>query len=601
MKIFNKDWLINLQKTILWQYDNSQKLSDIIINKEIWYKTNVTDFIVDFFWNIFNLKTANDFGLNVWGKILNFPRQIVITYGANAGQVYNLSKEQYRFLLIGQVLKFQMNCTIPEINKYLNVIFPDSEGACYVVDNKDMSIIYILSQGFMTDEIKMLVDNYEFLPRPAGVKITVYTSEIFVYRLEVISEGFPTTNLPSGVRVSFTKNGETVEPRIRDNGYEVLLQYETDVLNWEIKYVNSYFPTVIDSGTNITITQNTTQYGYATRRLQIQSTPNVPIKLKATSHNYYTWIRYVENGVVTEYNGEKTFQNGVDVYVLSHSSIHWIISGNEGYGNREGNIESISEDKDLKIHLLPYEMKIKSTDVATNKNIPLFDVYETTVDETGTYNVILKGEQGGIKNNSSSGEINAIRYTTMGTSGTAIESAGGILSFDISLTENDNIKIKRINGGYCDTQDYLLFYVGGSGVAIWINNELIAVVGGGANGGAVQSDTYYSAGGGGYNGGKSVYQGTGAGQSDSVYWAGFSIDGTRGDSTVENQNACGSNAYLNSSTRTNGYGGSSFIKNNDSRISNIVQVYGGRQNNENWGNISQGNREEGKITVIKNA
>ena len=78
MKIFNANWLINLEKTILWQYDKATKLNSLIKAKQKWYQQNVSFFITNFFLNVFDIKRANDFGLTIWGKLLNFPRQIIL-------------------------------------------------------------------------------------------------------------------------------------------------------------------------------------------------------------------------------------------------------------------------------------------------------------------------------------------------------------------------------------------------------------------------------------------------------------------------------------------------------------------------------------------
>lgn len=203
MQIFNKDWIINLAKSILWQYDKAEKLKTLIYQKQAWYKKNVTDFIMDFFNNIFNIRTANDFGLSIWGKLLNFNRQVV---NRNDGTIINLSTEQYRFLLLGQILKFKMNCTVPEINKYLSLIFNDTENKCYVIDNYDMSMQYII-EAPISDEIQVLIDNVDFLPRPAGVQINInqtlsYTVEINVYD----GNGNLITNSST---ITFTVDGQT--------------------------------------------------------------------------------------------------------------------------------------------------------------------------------------------------------------------------------------------------------------------------------------------------------------------------------------------------------------------------------------------------------
>ena len=186
MKIFNFDWLIDLEKSILWQYDKANKMKSLITQKKSWYKENVTDFITNFFKNIFNLKTANDFGLAIWGKILNFPRQIT----KRDNTILELSTEQYRFLLKAQILKFKMKCTIPEINRYLRIIFNESNNNnVYVIDNHNMTIRYSIEPNSMSNEIKDLIENYDFLPCPVGVRYTVSSStNYYVVTIDVEPE-----------------------------------------------------------------------------------------------------------------------------------------------------------------------------------------------------------------------------------------------------------------------------------------------------------------------------------------------------------------------------------------------------------------------------
>lgn len=167
---------IDLQKCIIWQYDKASKLKSLITQKESWYAKYVTNFIKDFFWNIFNIDTANEFGLTIWGKMLGLDRNVVFI----GGQSHYLTTEQYRFLLKGQILKFNMrNVSVPEINKYLRVIFNlEDNSQAFVRDNLDMSITYVITKnmGVLQEEITQLLNYYDFLPRPAGVGVDVVLS-----------------------------------------------------------------------------------------------------------------------------------------------------------------------------------------------------------------------------------------------------------------------------------------------------------------------------------------------------------------------------------------------------------------------------------------
>lgn len=176
MKIFNKDFSIDLRKCILWQYDKAQKLSALITKKQDWYNQNVGRFITDFARNVLNIDTANEFGLSVWGKLLGLDRTVVFI----GGETHYLTTEQYRFLLKGQIMKFNMQyVSVPEINKYLRAIFNlEDNSEAFVRDNFDMTITYTITKnmGILQEEITQLLNYYDFLPRPTGVGINIVLS-----------------------------------------------------------------------------------------------------------------------------------------------------------------------------------------------------------------------------------------------------------------------------------------------------------------------------------------------------------------------------------------------------------------------------------------
>ena len=162
----------NLIQNVLWQYENAAGLKSLISQKEEWYSTNLNVFwqkIVDDFLNI---KTATDWGLNLWGKILNVSR----IYYVNGEQI-TLSTELYRRLILGKMSLIRSNGTVPEINKYLNFIFSDHTTndtyAAVVQDNDDMSVYYVLNFT-PTDEELALIYSRTFLPTPAGVLDKIY-------------------------------------------------------------------------------------------------------------------------------------------------------------------------------------------------------------------------------------------------------------------------------------------------------------------------------------------------------------------------------------------------------------------------------------------
>lgn len=67
------DYSVNLLQSILWQYNDAENLVGLLNKKQSWYNTNQEQFWSDWYNNVFNLATANDFGCSVWGYILGLP------------------------------------------------------------------------------------------------------------------------------------------------------------------------------------------------------------------------------------------------------------------------------------------------------------------------------------------------------------------------------------------------------------------------------------------------------------------------------------------------------------------------------------------------
>src|SRR5271170_3537397 len=67
------DYSVNLLQAILWQYNTAENLQSLLNQKQTWYDVNQEQFWTDWYNNVFNLQTCNDFGLAVWSYILNIP------------------------------------------------------------------------------------------------------------------------------------------------------------------------------------------------------------------------------------------------------------------------------------------------------------------------------------------------------------------------------------------------------------------------------------------------------------------------------------------------------------------------------------------------
>lgn len=181
------DFSLDLLKTILWQYENAPNIKALVTAKQAWYAENQTALFDDYHTDIFNLDTANDFGLAVWAIVLDAPIVYNLSgagsegwgFGAyrfnftngnfqeNSGTFYRLSTETARVVLKLRYYKLIGTCTAPAINRALADVFKDY-GSVYVVDNLDMTQAYSFSFTPPTD-LRFMLDNYDILPRPAGV------------------------------------------------------------------------------------------------------------------------------------------------------------------------------------------------------------------------------------------------------------------------------------------------------------------------------------------------------------------------------------------------------------------------------------------------
>ena len=180
------DFSVNLLQAILWQYNNATNLQGLLNAKNVWYETNQSAFWQNWSADVFNLGTANDFGLSVWSVILalplfvNPPENLGNIFGFDAQTGYNFDNGIFGDLdtyqlptatkrLALQLRYFQITSsgTVPETNRMLAYVFKNY-GSAYLLDGHDMAQIYIFNFP-VTADLKYLFNNYDILPRPAGV------------------------------------------------------------------------------------------------------------------------------------------------------------------------------------------------------------------------------------------------------------------------------------------------------------------------------------------------------------------------------------------------------------------------------------------------
>lgn len=211
------DYSVNLLKAILWQYNDAERLQALLEAKQTWYNENQEAFWSNWYNDVFNLETANDFGLSVWSIILNIP--LVSAEGTDepgkpvwgfgefhknfnngnfskaAGRVINLSTEQKRIVLKLRYFQLVNRGTVPEINQFLKKLFQDS-GSVYVIDSLDMSFAIFIFTFEPDSQIRFILEEFDLFPRPAGVgvKYEVITKKTWgfgQYHLNFDNGNFP--------------------------------------------------------------------------------------------------------------------------------------------------------------------------------------------------------------------------------------------------------------------------------------------------------------------------------------------------------------------------------------------------------------------------
>lgn len=183
--------MIDVEQTIISQYANSATITALIqgMNAAIDPTTDFDNFY-DFVWNV---ETAQGFGLDIWGRIVNVGRYVTLPdspdfFGFAEGffpfnqasffngqppssTTYRLEDEAYRRLILVKALSNISAMNAKSINTLLTNMFQD-RGRCYVMDLGGMAMRYIFEFALEPYEIEVLRSSGA-IPHPAGVKVTM--------------------------------------------------------------------------------------------------------------------------------------------------------------------------------------------------------------------------------------------------------------------------------------------------------------------------------------------------------------------------------------------------------------------------------------------
>ena len=201
-----------VENTYLSQYANSDTLTALIetINDAL----DPSNSIDDFYNRLWNVNTAEGYGLDVWGRIVGVSRVIYVPsvisgnffgfqeagdpeaefgqspfYNGAVTQSYILSDDDFRLLIKVKACANKDDCSIPSLNLKLMVLFP-GRGNAYVIDNNDMTMTLAFTFSLRPVEVTILEQTGVF-PVPTGVSFT--TANYLTISLNM-SEGVSNTD-----------------------------------------------------------------------------------------------------------------------------------------------------------------------------------------------------------------------------------------------------------------------------------------------------------------------------------------------------------------------------------------------------------------------
>ena len=191
--------MIDFEKTIISQYGNSPTILQLVQNMNAYLDPRADfDAFFDYVWNV---DTAQGFGLDIWGRIVNIRRELQIPnapvyFGFKdalpgsypfdeapfydgtppATQTYKLADDAYRKLILTKALANIASSNAPSLNQLLQNMFAD-RGRCYVNDMGGMQFRYTFEFD-LTPQEYAIVTQSGVLPRPAGVNAILFQSAL---------------------------------------------------------------------------------------------------------------------------------------------------------------------------------------------------------------------------------------------------------------------------------------------------------------------------------------------------------------------------------------------------------------------------------------
>lgn len=180
------------EDTVFSQYANSPVLLALLES----FNDNVdpTGPMDNFFDQLWNVDSAQGYGLDVWGRIVGVNRvlqaaptkylgfnemgavdidpfgQSPLFSGHLSTSNFSLSDDAFRLLILAKAAANIWDGSIPGLNLILRLLFPGK--VAYCTDGGDMTMTYTFAFALTPVELG-IINNTGVLPRPAGVSATV--------------------------------------------------------------------------------------------------------------------------------------------------------------------------------------------------------------------------------------------------------------------------------------------------------------------------------------------------------------------------------------------------------------------------------------------
>lgn len=227
------DYSVDIEQALIWQYNNAVSLISLTTQKQAWYTDNQSSFWSNWYTNVFNLQTANQFGLSVWAYILGIPLfvntgsesldgtqffgfnqytsfpTLINSYenyngigptsdfiqfdnGANFSDRSNseiLTVEEQRFILQLRYFQLTTRADIVDINAFLNYLYvqklnlPEPFGPIWALDNLNMTMRYVFNYSINPVLLQVLLE-LDLLARPATVGIQPFVNTGLIFGLD---------------------------------------------------------------------------------------------------------------------------------------------------------------------------------------------------------------------------------------------------------------------------------------------------------------------------------------------------------------------------------------------------------------------------------